>query len=328
MFTDFQDKSLLAFSGGPDSVFLFHKLVEEGKVFDIAIVDYGLREQSKEEVAYAKALSDQHGITCFVKSARSSGNFSESMGRKIRYDFFRKIVEEGGYSQLLTGHQLNDQIEWLFMQMSKGAGLTEMLGLKNVSVNRGLKVVRPILNYSKDEVLEYLDTHSIQYFIDESNNTDIYTRNKFRNSFVNEFVSANQDGIKKSLSYLNKDKSMLESNLSVDSIQLEDLYVANISGRKDEEIVRIVDKSLKERGIVMTNGARQTLLKDNKLEVGSSRVNVLRAGDFIYIYPKETGGKPIPKEVKSVFKTAKIPPGIRKYIYKTNTYESLLKFVI
>lgn len=124
-------KNLLAFSAGVDSTALFFMLLEQGIPFDIAIVNYNVREQSKEEVTYALSLALEYNKQRFVHDVEleSQSNF-EKNARDIRYAFFEELIEEYGYETLLTAHQLNDKLEWFLMQLGKGAGLSELLGLQ------------------------------------------------------------------------------------------------------------------------------------------------------------------------------------------------------
>ena len=127
-------KNLLAFSGGTDSSALFFLLLQEKIPFDIAIVNYQTREQSLEEVAYANALADAFKKECFVLEAKLSEQNFEAKARQLRYDFFETLIKKHGYSNLLTAHQLDDRLEWLLMQLSKGSGLYELLGTPSIEI--------------------------------------------------------------------------------------------------------------------------------------------------------------------------------------------------
>jgi len=89
-------KNLLAFSGGIDSSALFYILIENGIDFDLATVNYGLRAESIDEIAYAKNLSNSYKNELFLLNRRES-SFSEKSGRDIRYNFFEKIISKNRY---------------------------------------------------------------------------------------------------------------------------------------------------------------------------------------------------------------------------------------
>ena len=173
-------KNLLAFSAGIDSSVLFFLLIENNIKFDIAIIDYGVRDQSKEEVLHAKALAKKHKLFCHSIKAPKFDTHFEKKARDFRYEFFESLIAIEGYDNLLTAHQLNDQLEWLLMRLTKGAGVSELLGLEPITKKETYTLVRPLLEYSKEELLHYLKNHDYPYFIDESNSDEKYERNLFR----------------------------------------------------------------------------------------------------------------------------------------------------
>ena len=203
-------KNLLAFSAGVDSSALFFLLIQEDIKFDIALVNYGLREEADQEEAHAIELAKKYNLKIYTKKAPSFQNHFEKNARDFRYDFFDKIIKENCYHNLLTAHQLNDQLEWFLMRLTKGAGTSELLGLEYISKRKKYSVIRPLLHHSKDELLDYLDKNNYPYFIDKSNLDEKYERNRFRKEFSNQLINKYQEGIKRSFDYLREDKKMLE----------------------------------------------------------------------------------------------------------------------
>ena len=181
-------KNLLAFSAGVDSSALLFLLLEHNISFDIALVNYGLREQSKEEEAYTLELAQKYNLKAHITHAPTFENNFEKNARDFRYAFFDRLMQN--YDNLLTAHQLNDQLEWFLMRLTKGAGTTELLGLEPVSQRKDYRVVRPLLQHSKEELLEYLNKHQHHYFIDESNIDEKYERNHFRKNFSNKLLKS------------------------------------------------------------------------------------------------------------------------------------------
>ena len=119
-----ESKNLLAFSAGVDSCALFFLLQEQNIPFDIAIVDYNLREQSKEEINYAKQLAFKYNKQVFIKEVTLETSNFEKKARDIRYTFFEDLIHDYNYNTLIAAHQLNDKLEWFMMQLSKGSGLS------------------------------------------------------------------------------------------------------------------------------------------------------------------------------------------------------------
>ncbi|MBL0720986.1 MAG: tRNA lysidine(34) synthetase TilS, partial [Sulfurovum sp.] len=150
-------KNLLAFSAGVDSSALFYILKESNINFDIAFVNYGLRKESIQEEKYTKELSIKYNINAFIINSPKWENNFEANARDFRYNFFHQIIDDYNYQTLITAHQLNDQLEWFLMRLTKGAGVSELLGLEDLSIrytsskNIKYNLIRPILDISKDD---------------------------------------------------------------------------------------------------------------------------------------------------------------------------------
>uniref|UniRef100_UPI00263464B3 ATP-binding protein n=1 Tax=uncultured Campylobacter sp. TaxID=218934 RepID=UPI00263464B3 len=104
-------KNLLAFSHGVDSTALFYLLDEVGVKFDLAIVDYNVRSQSKDEVTSARYLAAKFHKQIYVKSVRLGASNFEHEARAARYEFFGQICRERGYENLILAHQFDDKFE-------------------------------------------------------------------------------------------------------------------------------------------------------------------------------------------------------------------------
>ena len=99
----------------------------------MAMVDYGIRDASKQEVDYARKLGEKYGKTFHLKEAKADEKNFEANARKIRYDFFADLCHQHGYNTVITAHQLNDRTEWFLMQFTKGAGAVELFGMDYLS---------------------------------------------------------------------------------------------------------------------------------------------------------------------------------------------------
>jgi tRNA(Ile)-lysidine synthase len=305
-------KSLLAFSAGIDSTALFFMLLENDVDFDIAIVDYNLREQSKEEVAYAKELAKKYGKKIFIKSVSLQKSNFEANARKVRYEFFEEIIKKEGYSNLLTAHQLDDKLEWFFMQLSKGAGTVELLGFEEKEDREFYTLIRPLLNYTKEELLNYLHTHNIKYFIDSSNHDTKYKRNLFRQKYTKEFLKEYKEGVKRSFNYLQKDKEEL---LKVDILYHDrKLYILK-NQQNDIKNIRAIDKIVKKLGILLSKKSKDELLRQKECVV-SHKIAIAITEDKIFIAPYLQ--TIMTKEFKESCRVTKIPKNIRAYLFNIN----------
>jgi tRNA(Ile)-lysidine synthase len=305
-------KNLLAFSAGIDSSALFFLLLENNIKFDIAIVDYGVREQSKNEVAHAKALAKKHKLFCHHITAPKFESHFEKQARDFRYEFFESLVSIEGYDNILTAHQLNDQLEWLLMRLTKGAGISELLGLEAVSKRNNYMLVRPLLGYSKEELLHYLEENKHPYFVDESNVDEKYERNKFRKAFSDGLMAEYSEGIKRSFDYLRHDKEVLESGFETLVIEKK-LHIIKL--HTSQAKTKATDLALKSLGYLLSSSQRKEIEKEESLVIGGEWAVELQ-DDLIYIAPYLTTD--MPKEFKEACRVAKVPSKIRPYIFKEN----------
>ncbi|HEY9190885.1 MAG TPA: tRNA lysidine(34) synthetase TilS [Sulfurovum sp.] len=311
-------KNLLAFSAGVDSSALFFLLLEHQIKFDIAIVNYGTREASDREEAHARALAKTHKLFCHsIKAPRFHTHF-EQQARAFRYEFFESLITIEGYDTLITAHQLNDQLEWLLMRLSKGAGLSELLGLQPVTKKAHYTLLRPLLAYSKEELLQYLEGNKHPYFVDESNADETYERNKFRKQFSDALIAEYKDGIKRSMEYLRKDKEMLESGFET-LYSHKMLHIVRL--HTPHARVRAADITLKKLGYLLSASQRGEIEKETTLVIGGEWAVALQ-DDLLFIAPYLTVD--MPKKFKEVCRVLKVPAKIRPYLFKENINPELL----
>ena len=305
-------KNLLAFSAGVDSVALFFLLLEQNISFDIAIVDYNLRAQSKDEISYAKELALKYNKSIFIKDIKLENNSNfEKTARDIRYKFFEEIILENSYENLITAHQLNDKLEWFMMQLSKGAGLVELLGFNEFEEKENYKIYKPLLNTTKDELENYLRNNNYKYFVDKSNFDEKYKRNYFRHNFSNKFLEEFKAGTKKSFEYLQNDLNSLNiQNKPLKKIEELEIF----PNQNDDNLnIRTIDLSLKKRGILLTSAQRNEILKQKEITI-SHKINISILENYIWIAPNST--EVMDKKFKDLCRIKNIPKNIRSYIFK------------
>ncbi|RRS30410.1 MAG: tRNA(Ile)-lysidine synthetase [Epsilonproteobacteria bacterium (ex Lamellibrachia satsuma)] len=311
-------KNLLAFSAGVDSSALFFLFIENNIKFDIAIVDYGERKESKKEVAHAKALAEKYNLTCHsIKAPKFSSHF-EKNAREFRYEFFETLIKEQDYDTLITAHQLNDQLEWFLMRLTKGAGVSELIGLEPVTHRENYTLLRPLLEYSKDELLAYLEENNHPYFVDKSNSDEKYERNLFRKQFSDPLIAKYKGGIKRSFDYLRKDKKSLEKDFKMIYSQkkLKIIKLHTFSTK-----AKAADLALKQLGYLLSASQRQEIEKEQSLVIGGEWAVEIQ-DDLLYIAPYVTVD--MPKKFKEECRIAKIPSKTRPYLFKENIDFSLL----
>ena len=312
-------KNLLAFSAGGDSTSLFFLLLKHNIKFDIAIVDYGLRQQSKEEITYAKELANKYNLKCFLHVANKIEQNFEAKARQIRYDFFEELISTQNYENLLTAHHLGDRFEWMLMQFCKGAGCAELAGMQSIEQRENYKLVRPLLHVDKSELLNYLHVEQIKYFEDETNQDESIKRNSFRHKYSQPLLADNLAGIKKSFEYLDSDKAELIEDVTP-------LHVEQFTYFKTSNVrtnIYYIDKYLKSIGYMMSASERE-LLKTEKTLVLGRKYLAIQNENYVFISPFIDEDIKMPKEFKEKMRTLRIEPKLRKYFYKfPEVFESL-----
>jgi tRNA(Ile)-lysidine synthase len=307
-------KNLLAFSAGIDSSALFFLLQEKNIPFDIAIVNYNIREQSKDEISYAKELALKYKKEIYIKDVKteSTSNF-EKIARDIRYSFFEEIINLYSYDNLITAHQLNDKLEWFLMQLSKGAGLVELIGFNKFEQRENYKIYKPLLEIAKEELKNYLEKNNLKYFYDNTNEDDKYKRNYFRKSYSNKFLEEFSGGVKKSFEYLQNDLNSLDIQTQA-IYKNQDLEV--FKNLNDDNLnIRAIDLSLKKRGFLLSNSQRNEILKQKEITI-SHKINISINKEYIYIAPK--CDVIMDKKFKEICRVNKIPKNIRAYVLENN----------
>ncbi|WP_323592213.1 tRNA lysidine(34) synthetase TilS [Aliarcobacter butzleri] len=306
-----ESKNLLAFSAGVDSSALFFLLLKQNIPFDIAIVNYNVRVQSKDEVNYAKELALKYNKQIYIKEVKleTTSNF-EKTARDIRYKFFEEIIDENSYEILITAHQLNDKLEWFLMQLTKGAGLVELIGFNEFQQKENYKVYKPLLEITKEELENFLKQENIKYFIDNSNFDEKYKRNYFRHNFSDKLLSEYTNGIKKSFKYLQNDINSL--NIEIKPIKVFDELEIYKNQNYNNLNIRIIDNSLKKRGFLLSSAQREEILKQKEITI-SHKINISIKEDFIWICPNVSSV--MDKKFKETCRINKIPKNVRNYIY-------------
>lgn len=188
------DKVVVAVSGGPDSISLLHILYELEYNICVAHINHGLRENAIIDQEYVEKFCEERNIPCFVKKINlkemQNGMTLEEAGRKIRYDFFYEIMQKENCTKIATAHNSNDNAETVIMNIIRGSGIS---GLKGIEPIRG-KIIRPLIEITRKDIESYCILNELNPRHDESNDEDIYTRNKVRLKlipYIEENINSN-----------------------------------------------------------------------------------------------------------------------------------------
>lgn len=178
-----KDKLLVALSGGADSVALFRVLLSLGYTCECAHCNFHLRgEESDRDERFVRALCEKHSVPLHVihfeteAYARQHHLSIEMAARSLRYEWFEQLRQERGAVVIAVAHHRDDSVETFLLNLIRGTGID---GLKGISHKNG-RVVRPILQESREQILEYLTMMEQDYVTDSTNLQDEYMRNKIR----------------------------------------------------------------------------------------------------------------------------------------------------
>ena len=273
---------LLAVSGGVDSMVLLNLFTVSNINFSVAHCNFSLRgEDSDEDEKFVKSICDKLGINFFVKKFNTIKTaFDEKISiqmaaRELRYEWFNDLVNKNKIDNIVTAHHFNDNIETVLFNIARGTGIS---GLKGIEKKQN-RLIRPLLNFTKNQVLDYANKNKIEFREDFSNEDEKYKRNKIRKSIIPEFQNVNPGFIESMYSTIENFKSA------------ENIYLKFIENEK-KRCTNYVDEVLKiDIGLLRKSIEPKTVLFEIIKEFGfidiDSIFNVIDAGSGKSFYSKK-----------------------------------------
>lgn len=202
-----EDNCLVAVSGGLDSMVLATLFHECGIRFSIAHVNHGLRgEESDTDEVFVKDWAEARAIPFHClhinldELSRTSGLGYQEAGRKIRYEWFEELCRKHLYRFVVTAHHANDRAETVLHRIIRGTGIA---GLQGIPPQRDA-VLRPLLAFSRNEILNYAQSQAIKWREDSSNQSTDYTRNQIRLQVLPLLEELNPSAVKSILNLANE----------------------------------------------------------------------------------------------------------------------------
>ena len=202
-----KETALLAVSGGIDSICLASLFLNSsaGRRFAVAHCNFHLRgEDSDSDEALVAAWCGRNGVRYHkadfdTEQYASSHNISiEMAARELRYDWFASLCKDNGYYGVAVAHNANDNAETLILNLLRGTGLRGITGMQVetvVPVTRdelsGVRLLRPMLYFSRKQIEEYVAANSLEYHDDRTNAETVYKRNRIRHLVFPVFESLN-----------------------------------------------------------------------------------------------------------------------------------------
>ena len=211
-----QKKLFLAVSGGLDSMvllYLFQQLP-----YEIAVLHCNFQLRGMESFGdqdFIQKYCDQNNIPFFTTQfdtdafAKDYKLSTQVAARELRYNWFYELLETHQFDYVLTAHHADDNLETFIINLSRGTGLEGLIGIPEEND----KIIRPLLPFSRDEILQYAKENNIEWREDSSNASNKYLRNKIRHDLVPILKEINPDFLKsfqKTQSYLRESNEMVE----------------------------------------------------------------------------------------------------------------------
>lgn len=213
------DTVIIGFSGGPDSTALVHIL---SKTFPsqrliTAYIDHGLRnEEIEKEQIFCQELSTRLHLTHLTRKVdvtgykNTHGKSVEEAARILRYQALEEIRIEHKGTLIAVGHNADDQVEELLLRLLRGTGLKGLGGIRL----KNERIIRPLLAEPKEQILNYLHHHNLNYCTDSSNEVTAFLRNRIRHTLVPLIESSFNPAIRTTISQvadvLREDEQCLE----------------------------------------------------------------------------------------------------------------------
>lgn len=182
---NFNNYVVVGVSAGPDSMCLLNILEKETKKIIVCHINHNIRKESITEENYLKDYCQKHNLifeTMTIKEYKEN-NF-ENEARKIRYKYYEEILKKYNTNKLFLAHHGDDLIETILMKIERISNIEGYAGIKKVSKVKNYEIIRPLLPYTKQEIIEYNKKHNITYYIDSSNANTEYTRNWYRHKVL------------------------------------------------------------------------------------------------------------------------------------------------
>ena len=275
-----KEKILIAFSGGPDSVFLYHFLNLLKNIISIEIsivyINHNLRHDVENDLKFINEFSNSNNVNYYIESvdvkkyATKNKKSIELAARELRYEAIETIRKKIGYNKIVTGHNLDDNVETFIFRLLRGTSVT---GLKSIPKTRE-NIIRPILDFEKSEILSFLKNKNYKYIIDYTNNKNDYTRNFIRNKIFPDFENINPT-FRKKIDSLIKEINEKEncklafSNIYEETINHKDeliqLLKQNNVEISREKINQIYKSLFSENGKLQNEGSKEFYLGKNKV---------------------------------------------------------------
>lgn len=272
------DKILIAFSGGPDSVFLFYLLNYLKSEYNLEIalmyVNHNLRSDVDNDLNFVKDFSKKNDVKLYIESVDVNSHSKkmkqsiELAARELRYEVLEKVFQKEGFTKIATGHNLDDNVETFIFRLLRGTSIRGLKGIPRVREN----IIRPILQFEKTNIVNFLEELNQKFIIDYTNDEIDYTRNFIRNEVFPKFIQINprfKDKINNLILEINdRDEKIKSQNTEVSMSKDKFVRYLENKGVKEisrEKIDKIYENIFNENGLIDSKGSKEFYLGNGKI---------------------------------------------------------------
>lgn len=293
------DTIIVGASGGPDSQFLIYLLNSIKDEYKLKIVLAHLNHLHRKEAINDENLVKEtaHKLNLEFRVKRASMDdyakthkiSAEDAGRRLRYEFFNELASQYENSKIAIAHNKNDQAETVLMRLIRGTGLDGMVAMDFRNGN----IIRPILSFSKDEIISYLDSNLISYAIDKTNLSNDYTRNYIRNQIIPEFSTINP----KAVDAIYNLSMLLKEDLKIVDRSIDSLYKEVLVLEDENQILFDLSKFDQLEDFYQKRLLRKAIgrLKNNLKDISKKNID-----EFLSLTTLATGKKIIKDDLEFI----------------------------
>jgi len=268
------NKIVVGCSTGPDSMALVDMLLKIREKYHLSLivahVNHNIRRESVQEAKFLKEYCELHKIVFETMTIEEYGddNFHNE-ARNIRYKFFDSIVKKYQAHYLMTAHHGDDLMETILMRIVRGSNLNGYSGFKMIVDMDGYQIVRPLITYTKQELMEYDYDNKVPFFIDKSNEKDKYTRNRYR-KYVLPFLKSEDKDVH--LKFLKFSNTLDESSKFIDKVTKNAIKRCIVNDKI------LVDKFLEEDEFIQREilySFLKNFYQDDLMLIGDKHIDIL-----------------------------------------------------
>ena len=242
------DKIVVGCSTGPDSMALVDMLLKVKDKYNlclvIAHVNHNVRKESFEEAKFIENYCSLNNLIfeSMIIEQYGDDNFHNE-ARNIRYKFFDNLVHKYNANYLMTAHHGDDLVETILMRIVRGSSLCGYGGFKSIVDAGDYKIVRPLIQFTKDELKQYNIENNVPYYVDSSNDKDKYTRNRYR-KYILPFLRDEEKNVH--LKFLKYSESLIDACRFIDTITKKEKNKVMVDGKIDINLFLELDEFIQK----------------------------------------------------------------------------------